>query len=149
LPAFWGFVAAISEFFGGVCLILGIVFRPACILLTITMLVAAISHLNRGDGLSGASHAIELGIVFFSLIVIGAGKYSRESIALTKSCAPIKTRATNLNGEIARLTPTLVITNSVHFIPASGVWVSSRTTPDRQGCGKQPQGHLPKTTSAC
>ena len=78
LPAFWGFVAAISEFFGGICLILGIVFRPACILLTITMLVAAVSHLSRGDGLSGASHAIELGIVFFSLIVIGAGKYSLD-----------------------------------------------------------------------
>ena len=76
LPAFWGFVAAISEFFGGICLILGIVFRPACILLTITMLVAAVSHLSRGDGLSVASHAIELGIVFLSLIVIGAGKYS-------------------------------------------------------------------------
>ena len=40
------------------------------------MLVAAVSHLSRGDGLSGASHAIELGIVFLSLIVIGAGKYS-------------------------------------------------------------------------
>ena len=71
-----GFMPAISEFFGGVCIILGIVFRPACILLTITMLVAAVSHLSRGDGLSGASHAIELGIVFLSLILIGAGKYS-------------------------------------------------------------------------
>ena len=78
MPAFWGFMAAISEFFGGICLILGIVFRPACILLTITMLVATISHLGRGDGLSGASHAIEAGIVFLSLILIGAGKYSLD-----------------------------------------------------------------------
>ena len=77
-PAFWGFMAAVSEFFGGICLILGVVFRPACILLTITMLVAAISHLSRGDGLGGASHAIELGIVFLSLILIGAGKYSLD-----------------------------------------------------------------------
>ena len=78
LPAFWGFMAAVSEFFGGICLILGFVFRPACILLTITMLVAAISHLSRGDGLGGASHAIELGVVFLSLILIGAGKYSLD-----------------------------------------------------------------------
>ncbi len=78
MPAFWGFMAAISEFFGGICLILGIVFRPACILLTITMLVAAMSHLGRGEGLSGASHAIEAGIVFLSLILIGAGKYSLD-----------------------------------------------------------------------
>ena len=77
-PVFWGFMAAVSEFFGGICLILGFVFRPACILLTITMLVAAISHLSRGDGLGGASHAIELGIVFLSLILIGAGRYSLD-----------------------------------------------------------------------
>lgn len=77
-PAFWGFMAAVSEFFGGICLILGFVFRPACILLTITMLVAAISHLSRGDGIGGASHAIELGIVFLSLILIGAGRYSLD-----------------------------------------------------------------------
>ena len=78
IPTFWGFMAAISEFFGGACLILGLFFRPACILLTITMMVAAISHLSRGDGLSGASHAIEVGIVFLSFILIGAGKYSLD-----------------------------------------------------------------------
>ena len=78
IPTFWGLLAAISEFIGGVCLILGLFFRPACILLTITMMVAAISHLSRGDGLAGASHAIEVGIVFLSFILIGAGKYSLD-----------------------------------------------------------------------
>lgn len=75
-PVFWGFMAAISEFFGGICIILGLFFRPACILLTITMAVAATMHLGRGDGLQRASHAIESGILFLSLIVIGPGKYS-------------------------------------------------------------------------
>ena len=78
IPTFWGFMAAISEFIGGACLILGLFFRPACILLTITMLVAAISHLSKGEGLMGASHAIEVGIVFLSFILIGAGKYSLD-----------------------------------------------------------------------
>lgn len=78
IPAFWGFMAAFSEFIGGACLILGLFFRPACILLTITMLVAAIFHLGRGDGFSGAAHPIEVGIVFLSLILIGAGKYSLD-----------------------------------------------------------------------
>ena len=78
IPTFWGLMAAISEFFGGACLILGLFFRPACILLTITMMVAAISHLSRGEGLSGASHPIEVGIVFLSFILIGAGKYSLD-----------------------------------------------------------------------
>ena len=78
MPAFWGFMAAISEFLGGICIISGLFFRPACILLAITMTVAASRHLNQGDGLSGASHAIEDGIVFLSLILIGPGKYSLD-----------------------------------------------------------------------
>ena len=78
LPTFWGFMAAISESLGGLCLILGLFLRPACILLTITMLVATASHLGRGDGLKGAAHAIEVGIVFLSLILIGPGKHSLD-----------------------------------------------------------------------
>jgi putative oxidoreductase len=78
LPAFWGFMAAISESLGGICLILGFFLRPACILLTITMLVAAASHLSRGEGLGGAAHALKAGTVFLSLILIGPGKYSLD-----------------------------------------------------------------------
>jgi putative oxidoreductase len=42
------------------------------------MIVAALSHFGRGEGLGGASHAIEVGIVFLSFILIGAGKYSLD-----------------------------------------------------------------------
>lgn len=78
LPVFWGFMAAFSEFFGGLLLILGLFFRPACILLAITMIVAAGYHIDRGDGLLGASHAIENSIVLLSLILIGSGKLSLD-----------------------------------------------------------------------
>jgi len=77
-PALWGFMAAFSEFFGGILLILGLFFRPACILLAITMIVAAGYHIGKGDGLLGASHAIENGIVLLSLILIGPGKISLD-----------------------------------------------------------------------
>lgn len=76
LPIFWGFMAAATETFGGFLLIVGLFFRPALILLIFTMIVAALVHFGKGDGLGGASHAIELGIVFFGLIFIGPGKYS-------------------------------------------------------------------------
>ena len=76
LPVFWGFMAAVAETFGGFLLIVGLFYRPACMLLVFTMVIAALVHLGKGDGLKGASHAIELGIVFFSLIFIGPGKYS-------------------------------------------------------------------------
>ncbi len=75
-PVFWGFMASISELFGGILIILGLFFRSACIFLAITMAVASIMHLGKGDGLSVASHAIEAGVLFFSLILIGPGKYS-------------------------------------------------------------------------
>ena len=78
IPAFWGFMAAISEALGGLCLILGLFFRPACILLTITMVVAAASHLGRGEGVRGAAHALKAGTVFLSFILIGPGKYSLD-----------------------------------------------------------------------
>ncbi len=76
VPPLWGFLAAVSELGGGVCLILGIAMRPACVFLLATMIVAATHHLAKGDGLAGASHAIEVGIVFLALIIVGPGRYS-------------------------------------------------------------------------
>lgn len=78
MPVFWGFMASCSEFFGALCLILGLFFRPAVSFMAITMAVAASMHLTRGDGFGVASHAIENGILFLSLIIIGPGKYALD-----------------------------------------------------------------------
>jgi len=77
-PTFWGFMGGFSEFAGGILLILGLFFRPACVLLFITMLVAATMHLQNGDSFSDYSHAIELAIVFLSLYFIGPERYSLD-----------------------------------------------------------------------
>ena len=74
-PAFWGFMAALSESLACGLIVLGLFFRPACVLVLFTMIVASIVELKTG-GLMKASHALELGIVFFSLIFLGPGKYS-------------------------------------------------------------------------
>ena len=76
LPTVWGFLAAISEGLGGFLLVLGLFFRPVNMMLVFTMIVAALVHFGKGEGIMGASHAIELGIVFLALIFIGPGKYS-------------------------------------------------------------------------
>ena len=78
LPVFWGLMASATEFLGGLLLMVGLATRPVCILLAFTMFVAASMHLGRGDGFGGASHAIELGILFVSLIFLGPGKYSAD-----------------------------------------------------------------------
>lgn len=75
-PAFWGFMAAITETFGGLLLMIGLAFRPVCILLVINLIVAALMHFAKGAGLEGAAHAIEDAITFLGLIFIGPGIYS-------------------------------------------------------------------------
>lgn len=75
-PVFWGFMAAFAEFAGGLLLMLGVFFRPACGLLSITMIMATIMHAVKGDGFGGYSHPLEALIVFVGLAVAGAGKYS-------------------------------------------------------------------------
>ncbi len=75
-PAFWGFMAAFAEGVGGLLFLIGFLFRPALLLLMITMGVAAMHHFNAGEGMKGASHALELGIVFLAMFIIGPGKYS-------------------------------------------------------------------------
>lgn len=76
MPTFWGFMAAGAEGIGGLLVILGAVFRPACALLMVTMTVAAVSHISKGDGIMGASHAIETGLAFLGMFILGPGKYS-------------------------------------------------------------------------
>lgn len=72
-PIFWGFMASFAEFFGAMCLMLGLWFRPACALMAFTMFVASAMHLSQGHGLETASHAIELLVVFVGLFLIGPG----------------------------------------------------------------------------
>lgn len=85
-PAFWGFMAAFSEFAGGILIILGLFFRIACTLLLITMAVASHTQLTMA-GMLAASQPIEDGILFLSLIIIGPGKYSLDEKLPCSCCA--------------------------------------------------------------
>lgn len=78
-PVFWGFMAAVTEFFGGILIALGFLTRPAAIMLAFNMTIAVILKFSTGAGLGGASQAIEVGIVFLSLILMGPGKYSVDA----------------------------------------------------------------------
>ena len=77
-PTFMGFMAAISEFGGGLLLVLGLFTRPACLFLFSTMIVATMMHIQKGDPFGKYSHALEAGILFFSLFFIGPGKVSLD-----------------------------------------------------------------------
>lgn len=76
---YWGLAAASAEFFGGALLIIGFGTRAAALAIAGTMVVAAAMHLGKGDGFSGASHAIEVGIAHMGLLLLGGGKYSLDA----------------------------------------------------------------------
>ena len=82
VPVFWGFMAALAEFGGGILLIIGLMFRPACLLLLFTMVVATLMHMGKGDSIVDASHSIEMGILFLSLLFIGPGRYRVGKVVL-------------------------------------------------------------------
>jgi putative oxidoreductase len=84
-PQFWGFFAALAELAGGVALILGLAVRPASFFLLCTMIVAACMHLSAGHGILKASHAIEAGVVFLSLLCMGGGSFTVMSFFNKKS----------------------------------------------------------------
>ena len=76
VPGFWGFLAMLTEFGGGLCLIAGIFFRPACAAILFTMFVAVISILRGGYGFGSASQPFELGVVVAALFLTGPGKFT-------------------------------------------------------------------------
>ena len=73
-PAFWGFMAAFSELVGGICIVLGLFFRPMAALLAFTMFVATFMHFKTGGGLDAASHAIECLAVALGFVLTGPGQ---------------------------------------------------------------------------
>jgi putative oxidoreductase len=79
-PVVFGLLAALAEALGGVLIVLGLAFRAACFFLLITMIVAATNHLMKGDPFMSASHAIELGFVFFGLFFVGPGRFSVDKV---------------------------------------------------------------------
>ena len=83
-PVFWGFCAAISEFFGGIALVIGLLTKIASSGLGFTMFIATVMHLSKGDGFNRFSHPIELMAVCILFILIGAGKYSLDYLVYKK-----------------------------------------------------------------
>lgn len=82
LHTFWGFIAAFSEFFGGLSLIFGIFFRPMAFLLSLTMAGAVLHHMVvLNQEYAYAAHAAELFFIFLAFTFIGPGKYSFDAYA--------------------------------------------------------------------
>lgn len=78
-PAFWGALAAFSEFLGSIALILGLGTRIAAFFMASVMIVAFIMHFTNKDPWTAISHPTSLFVVFVSLIIMGSGTYSLDA----------------------------------------------------------------------
>ena len=77
-PQFWGFMAAFAETIGGLFFAMGLFHRLSSFLLSGTMLVALVMHINKGDSFQVYSHALSLLVVFLACIITGPGVYSLD-----------------------------------------------------------------------
>lgn len=86
------YLAGLAEFFGGIALIAGALFRPAALVLAIIMAVALTYHLSLGDNFIKYSHALESLALFIALIISGPGRYSLDyrwfCSSNEKECSP-------------------------------------------------------------
>jgi putative oxidoreductase len=80
-------LAGSAEFFGGIALMLGLLVRPAAVVLAFTMLVA-IFAVHIGNGLFMSNDGYEFGLVLLaasvSLAISGAGRASIDRIIASK-----------------------------------------------------------------
>lgn len=72
----WGFAAILAMTAGAACLILGFLHRLAALILTITMLVAAIWRHFPFGGWGESAYPVTMAIVCFALMILGPGKYA-------------------------------------------------------------------------
>ncbi len=72
----FGILAAAGQMAGGLLMVAGWLFRPACLLLLWIMAMALTFHFSRGDSYNTYSHALEMAVVFLGLLFVGPGKLS-------------------------------------------------------------------------
>lgn len=82
-PTFFGWMAAIAEFFGGILLALGLATRPAAFLVGCTMFTAAFIQHSRDSFATRESALLFLSIAVLFLLV-GSGRYGIDALLRRK-----------------------------------------------------------------
>ena len=78
-PTFFGWMAAISEFFGGILLALGLATRPAAFLVACTMFTAAfVAHAS--DNFARREPALLFLFIAVLYLIAGSGRYGVDAL---------------------------------------------------------------------
>lgn len=70
-PVFWGFMATLAEFLGGLALITGFFIRPAGIALLFTMVIATLFKISSGAPFADIAFPLSMIVVFAACIAGG------------------------------------------------------------------------------
>jgi putative oxidoreductase len=77
MPNIWGLLAVLSEFLGGILLVLGFLFRPAAILILLTMVVAVVTSFRQHPhDFATYSRPLEMFCILVVFLFVGPGKFS-------------------------------------------------------------------------
>jgi putative oxidoreductase len=77
MPNVWGLLAALSEFMGGILLILGFLFRPAATFILLTMCVALVTVFRQHPHeFAVYSRPLEMLSILIVFLFVGPGKFS-------------------------------------------------------------------------
>ena len=83
-PFFFGWMAIIAEFFGGILLALGLATRPAAFLVGCTMFTAAFVH-HADDNFKTREPALLFLFIALLYVLTGAGRYGVDALLRRKS----------------------------------------------------------------
>jgi putative oxidoreductase len=79
LPVFFAWMAGIAEFFGGILLALGLLTRPAAVLVVLQFIVVVfIAH--AGDPIGRRELGMLFGFIALALAFTGPGRYSLDAL---------------------------------------------------------------------
>lgn len=78
-PALMAWAAALAEFAGGILLAIGLLTRPAALVVTIHFLVVFF-HVHRADPFGDKEPALMFLMVALTLLFTGAGRYSVDAL---------------------------------------------------------------------
>lgn len=84
LPGFMAWASGIAEFFGGLLLAIGLLTRPAALLISINHTVAVLLG-HAGDPFLGREKALLFLCVAIMFLIIGAGRYSVDALLRRRS----------------------------------------------------------------
>ena len=82
-PTLFGWMAAISEFFGGILLALGLATRPAAFLVACTMFTAAFMA-HSGDNFAKREPALLFLFIAVLYLIAGSGRYGVDALIRRK-----------------------------------------------------------------